>query len=134
MIVTGIVAVLLFGWIFKSRVSRILEQKSCREQVTGVCKKLVKRATIRHTIYYKAEFHYTYGNKQYESCAMEELGGKEKEQFQPGKTYSLYINPRNPLHIRCTQKNAAFQDLFGVVLYGFLFLVGVLGLIGQLAG
>lgn len=132
MIVVGILAVLFFGWIFKSSLSKILERKRCREQITGVCKKLVKRSTIRHTVYYKAEFLYTYGKKQYQSYALEELGGKENRRFQPEETYPLYINPQDPKHIRCTKKTVTVQNLFGMVLYGFLFLIGAAGLIGQL--
>lgn len=132
MIVVGILAVLFFGWIFKLSLSKILERKRCREQITGVCNKLVKRSTMRHTVYYKAEFFYTYDGKQYQSSAMEELGGKEKEQFQPDEIYSLYINPQNPAHIRCTKRTVTFQNLFSLVLYGFLFLIGAAGLIGQL--
>lgn len=95
---------------------------SCKEQIQGIflcCDVL----GFGNHIYTSAKFEYTYNGSKIKQYAMEELSRKKRKEFQKGKTYTLYVNPKNPRIIRCTKKVIYFKDFLQVIL-GIFFTLG----------
>ncbi len=107
-----------FGW------TKFRNKKRCTEEITGECKKVTWFHKAR-SIYYSVEFCYMYEGKKIDTYALEEMSGKRAKKFEPGKVYPLYIDPKNPRHIRCTKKVYKFDDWFYILPFGFVFFAGI---------
>lgn len=98
------------------------ERLSCKDEIQGVflsCDVL----GFGNRIYTSAKFEYTYNGRKIKQYTLERLSRKKRKEFQKGKTYTLYVNPKNPKIVRCTTKVFYFQDIFLVIL-GSFFTVG----------
>lgn len=59
----------------------------------------------------RAEFEYTYLKRKYREDAVETLSRREEAHFKEGQTYTVYVNPKNPRYIRCTNKKWTWIDV-----------------------
>lgn len=111
--------------------SRWRERFSCKEQIQGIflCYDVLGFGNHIHT---SAKFEYTYNGSKIKQYAMDELSRKKRKEFQKGKTYPLYVNPKNPRKIRCTNKVFYFEDFFQVILGSFFTLISFFALLEQL--
>lgn len=78
----------------------ILNRKNtCTEKVIATCTRVVKKNGTRHNRHYnnptyRHYFEYEYNGKKYE--IKYGIGFKDKNKFEVGKEYTIYVNPKLP--------------------------------------
>lgn len=131
-IIYSMIPLMLFGilclWI---GMGNWRERLSCKEEIQGVFLGCDVLGFGNH-IYTSAKFEYTYNGRKIEQYTLERLSQKRRMEFQKGKTYTLYVNPKNPKIARCTTEVFCFQDFFLVILGSFFTFGSFFTLIGEL--
>lgn len=130
-VIYSLIPLMLLGilllWI---GMGRWKERLFCKEEIQGVflcCDVL----GFGNHIYTSAKFEYTYNGRKIKQYALERLSRKKRNEFQKGKTYTLYVNPKNPKIVRCTKKVFYFQDVFLLILGIFFTLSSFFMLLGK---
>lgn len=115
-------------------ISNILNGVSCTEPITAKCLKVENLSTkpISHPNI-NARFEYFYEGKKYVHYSIEMLSKKEMLRFKEGQQYTVYVNPKKPKFIRCTDKKWDGYDLF-LVLFGCLMFFATLSSLIMLFG
>lgn len=101
-------------------VGRWKESLSCKEEIQGVFIGLDVLG-FGNRIYTSANFEYTYHGKKLRQHTLERLSREKRKEFQKGKIYTLYVNPKNPKIVRCTRNVFRFENFFLVILGGFFY-------------
>lgn len=103
-----------------------IDSSRCKKKVKGrYIKTMEERA--RWNKYYSMKFQYQYDNRNYTSWTMDILSTKQVNKFREGEEYEIYVNPRNPKHIRVLSHYIEF----GMVV---AFLVGIIAIISAIDG
>lgn len=75
------------------------KKNTCTEKVIATCTRVIKKSGARHNRHYnnptyRHYFEYEYNGKKYE--IKYGMGFKDKNKFEVGKEYTIYVNPKSP--------------------------------------
>ena len=120
-----------FIYLLKVFLESVWDKKKCAVIINGVCMKNFagstggSRVVMRHI-----KFEYSYQGELYTGYALDDNivknGGKR---FVVGESYPLYINPNKPQSFRCGTKVYYLREIFSILLFAFMSLVSVCGII-----
>lgn len=107
---------------------QINDRKSCKKETNGLCLDVLKCNDVGyHNVYYKVRFEYEYEGVKRRHLAVDKLSWKQAESFEEGNAYAIYVDPKKPHRVRCTNKIYSFNSVACVVIFGLLELLFLTG-------
>lgn len=132
-IIPILLVTILFLVAFLIELSRILKKKSCKIKIVGKLKNIsIVKNNFRFVMETHIYFHYKYKGKEYTNiCALDSdyISKKNRNKFTVGSEYSLYINPKKPENVCCSNRKYYIRDLLATGLMGFPALLSFIAII-----
>lgn len=132
-IIPMLLAIIIFSGAFLIELSRILEKRSCKIKIVGELKNIsIVRNNFRFVMETHIYFNYKYKGKEYTNiCTLDSnyISKKNRNKFIIGSEYSLYINPRKPENVCCSNRKYYIRDLLATGLMGVPTLLSLIAII-----